>query len=247
MIKKKVIWLDIGTHLAQEYRSLFGSASWFWWKMARRLVAGNLFLRGHPIRITHIPSIYRMRNEIKSAKDHLHFSFIEPNTHLVSKSGFFEDQELFCLALGLDKNNTFTIGELFHPPWDKLSQGSSIYFQGKGYKDLKSFVCCPVVDSKKFMVEYKAYLDRHFAEYAIILRLNCEGSEDDAIFACREVFGSSFGHIFGSLKDVKAIKGEEQNQKLQSFLKKNDLIFTEFTGDPTTWREAFSRIKSLLH
>ena len=64
---------------------------------------GNLFLRGHPIRITHIPSIYRMRNEIQSAKDHLHFSFIEPNTHLVSKSGFFEDKELFCLALGLDK------------------------------------------------------------------------------------------------------------------------------------------------
>ena len=96
------------------------------------------------------------------------------------------------------------------------------------------------------MARYKAYLDKRYSDYVIILRLNCEGSEDDAIYACKDVFGSSFKKIFGSLKDVKAVKGEKDNTLLQSFMKKNDLSFTEFSGDVTSWGNAFAGIKDLI-
>ena len=246
MDKTKVIWLDIGTPLAQEHRSLFGAASWFWWKIMRRFVAGNLLSRGKAIQISYILHTFSLRNKIQLAEDRFHFSFVEPNINLISNNAFFNNRELFCLALGANKKRVITIGELFHPPGDNLSQGSSIYFEGKGYKDFESFICCPIMDAKEFMARYKAYLDKRYRDYVVILRLNCEGAEDDAIYACKDVFGSSFKKIFGSLKDVKAVKGEADNILLQSFMKKNELTFTEFSGDVTSWGSAFAGIKDLI-
>ena len=112
MDKTKVIWLDIGT-LAQEHRSLFGAPSWFWWKIMRRFVAGNLLSRGKAIQISYILHIFNLRNKIKLAKDQFHFSFVEPNINLISNNAFLKIESSFVWLWVLIKSGCSPLESYF--------------------------------------------------------------------------------------------------------------------------------------
>ena len=44
--RKKIIWIDVGTHFAQEHSSLFGSISSFYLHILKRFIGGKLLRRG---------------------------------------------------------------------------------------------------------------------------------------------------------------------------------------------------------
>ena len=46
------------------------------------------------------------------------------------------------------------------------------------------------------------HLAEKFSDYFVILRLNCEGVEDSAIYSAHNFFGDKLKLICGALKDV---------------------------------------------
>ena len=92
----------------------------------------------------------------------------------------------FALQLVVIKNY-LKIGKLYHADSHETSQGNSIY-KNKGNVNIDNFNSCILIDADKFSEYYKQFLDEKFNSYEIILRINCEGSEDDVIYAMHKIF-----------------------------------------------------------
>ena len=89
-------------------------------------------------------------------------------------------------------------------------------------------------------------MDEKFKSYEIILRINCEGSEDDVIYAMHKTFKNRLKLIFGSLKDVRDVKGEREYINLENYMKKNKLRFIDFSPSVQTWLNSFSALNFYL-
>ena len=50
------------------------------------------------------------------------------------------------------------------------------------------------------------------------------------IYAFKEVFGRNFCDVFGSLKDVKGVKGQIAYLKLLDFMKNSNINYTDFSS-----------------
>ena len=70
---KKIIWIDVGTHFAQEYESVFGSNFKLFWQLFRRLIAKVIFLRGSFPELDLIRSVCSSRNFFKNNKSRFKF------------------------------------------------------------------------------------------------------------------------------------------------------------------------------
>ena len=82
--------------------------------------------------------------------------------------------------------------------------------------------------------------------YEVVIRINCEGSEDSGIYAFHKVFKEQFNVIFGSLKDVGELKGESEMEALWDFIAKNGLKFVPFSPLYSTWKDASREIVDIL-
>ena len=78
------------------------------------------------------------------------------------------------------------------------------------------------------------------------MRINCEGSENDVIYAMHKTFKNKLKLIFGSLKDVRGVKGEKEYINLKNYMKKNKLRFFDFSPSVHTWLNSFSTLDSYL-
>ena len=78
------------------------------------------------------------------------------------------------------------------------------------------------------------------------MRVNCEGSEDDVIYAIHKTFKKKLKIILGSLKDVKGVKGEKEYINLENYIKKNKLRFIDFSSSVHTWLASFSALDFYL-
>ena len=87
-------------------------------------------------------------------------------------------------------------------------------------------------------------MDKAFEDYEILLRLNCEGMEDDIIYSCEKLFKNKLKLVMGALDDVKKIKSEIIYNDLINFMREKNLKFTYFTPDPNTWLKAHETISN---
>ena len=74
---KKIIWIDVGTHFAQEYESAFGSNFKLFWRLFRRLIARVIFLRGSFPELDLMRSVCSSRNFFKKNKSRFKFFFVK--------------------------------------------------------------------------------------------------------------------------------------------------------------------------
>ncbi len=243
--QNKIIWIDIGTHYGQEYQSIFSTDLYFYWKIFRRLVGSKLLKRGDFLKLTDITKLNSYRKYLKNHKNFFHFTFIEANYRILNSSIYNHAQDVFCFAIGSHKKKPLKIGRLYYADNDETSQGNSIY-KNKGNINIDNFQSCILIDANKFSDYYKNYLDEKFKSYEIILRINCEGSEDDVIYAMHKTFKNKLKLIFGSLKDVKGVKGEKEYINLENYMKKNKLRFIDFSSSVHTWLNAFSALDFYL-
>ena len=88
----------------------------------------------------------------------------------------------------------------------------------------------------------KNHLDKILENYEILLRLNCEGVEDEIIYSCEKIFNKKLKLIMGAVDDVKKIKSEIIYNDLIIFMEEKNLKFTYFTPDPNTWLKAHETI-----
>ena len=242
--RKRLVWLDIGTHRGQEFRSVFAGDIRFALKLLK-------FFRRRRRHATLAASVmeardlFDFRRILKSRRQDLFFIAIEANPFILAHPVYQMADAIFPLALGQSASDANTLGRLYLVEHDKGGQGSSI-FSEKPNVNSADFLPCIVMDPKRFLTDLKDLLDDYPWDYDLMLRINCEGAEDEVIYAGREVFGDKLVHVFGSLKDVEEIKGTEAYDTLMAFLEKEMLPFTFFSSDVESWPDSHKVLANLL-
>lgn len=244
---KKIVWVDVGTHFAQEYESAFGSNSGFIWKILRRFVASIIFFRWNFPKLATLKNILSTRRFFKKNKDRFQFFFVEANSKIVSqKKVYLEADAVFNFALTSNSYENTEITKLYLANNDDTSQGSSIFTEKANVtKDL--FTLCLGIQPLNFFSALEKHLKQIDDDYIVVLRLNCEGVEDEVIYSAYECFGSKLQLVSGSLKDVKGIKGEKSFLDMQKFMEDKNLPFIFFSENIDSWSKAHSEIKNLLN
>ena len=243
---KKVVWIDVGTHFAQEHGSIFSSNVIFYFFIIRRFISSKLFRRGKFVTLQTLKEIISTRNKLRKNTQDFYSIFIEANSEIARKMKFYPEADLFFnLALTNNLSQSPSITKLYLGDGNALSQGSSIFLEKHNVKQ-ENFVAAFGVSTNDFFKELELYLSNQFSDYVAIIRLNCEGVEDDVIYSAHKYFGSKLQLICGSLKDVKGVKGPEALNRLEGFISENGLVFAKFYAPIYTWLEGHQAILGLL-
>ena len=83
--KNKIIWIDIGTHHGQEYKSIFSTNFYFYWKLFRRLIGSKFLKKGNFLSISSIIKLIDKRKYLRKHRDLFHFTFIEASQKLCTQ------------------------------------------------------------------------------------------------------------------------------------------------------------------
>ncbi len=238
----KIIWVDVGTHFGQEYRSIFGGFFWFFLKIFRRFIGSVILRKGENFEFSKFFKTLKLKTDLKKNRKNFFVLFVEANPKIFEKKIYKEANVVNCVALGGEEK--FKLGNLFFVDGDETGQGSSIH-KNKGNINLNHSILVNIISAEYYAEYIKNHIINRFTKYKIILRINCEGSEDDVIYAFKKIFGKNFSYVFGSLKDVKGVKGEKKFNKLVSFMKVNKIDFTNFSSSVLTWPEATEKISKI--
>ena len=243
---KKVVWIDVGTHFGQEYNSIFGPNYSFYWLIFKRFLSGAILKRGKFVSRVGLKQILHARSHIRRRSNDFHTIFIEANPKIVfRKNVYLRADEVFNLALVNNPQDPLTITTLYLGADDELSQGSSIFAENDAV-DRNTFVATMGVACDALFHQLKLHIEKLHDDYEVLLRLNCEGVEDEVIYSVCKMFGSKTKLICGSLNDIERLKGLETLQKLEQFMEDNKLPLTFFSPLIYTWPDAFSAIANLL-
>ncbi len=243
---KKIIWIDVGTHFGQEHRSIFGSNYSFYSHIIRRFLGGKVLKRGKFVSFKGLKNIIHARSMIRKRSKEFYTIFIEANPKIVSKKNIYSNADVvFNLALMGKVQTTLSIAKLYLGNGDELDQGSSVFLE-KDNVNKSSYVTTIGASAKVFFQQLRLHIDEMYNDYQILLRLNCEGAEDDVIYSLYESFGSKVKIICGSLKDVEGVKGLDAYKKLDKYLNDNKLPFVFFSSAIDSWPEAHTAIMNIL-
>ena len=246
MKNKKIIWIDVGTHFGQEYNSIFGSNFYFFYKIIKRFLNGNILNRQKSISLFSIKKIIQIRAKIRKKSKCFYSIFIEANPKIIFEKKFYLNADMiFNIALTSEKNKPIAITKLYLGSDGELSQSSSIFSKKKNInKDY--FITTTGIFNNDFFTELRFYLNKKFNNYDIILRLNCEGVEDDIIYSVHYNFGKKLKLICGSLKDVSELKGDKAFKELNKYISSKKLLFLNFHSKIETWLDAHKAILNIL-
>ena len=131
------------------------------------------------------------------------------------------------------------------PPIGDLLSETNVFLE-KHNVNKGSYVTTIGASASIFFEQLRLHIDEIYDDYQILLRLNCEGAEDDVIYSLHESFGSKVRMICGSLKDVEDIKGLDAYQKLDKYMSDNKLPFINFNSAIDSWPNAHTAIMDLL-
>lgn len=237
---KKIIYVDIGTHFGQEYQSIFGSERAFIFKIIKRLIGFYILRKGEMTSISKLGNLIRQRRELNSKKDCFLSFFVEANARVIQHSNVYKAADgVFNCALTGDPK--LSLINLFLANSDQLGQGSSI-FLSKHNVSIKNAVPTLGVPANLFFDSLKSHIESSIDDYSVILRLNCEGVEDDVIYSAHQVFSEKLVLVMGSLKDVRGCKGDVAYDALEKYLTINSLPFVFFSPSIKSWLDAHNSI-----
>ena len=242
----KILWIDVGTHFAQEHSSIFGSNVRFYGYVLKRFISGKILRRGKFVSFSTLRDILAVRKNVRRNTDRFFSIFIEANPKIAYRKNVYRLADMvFNVALTDNRGTSGTITKLYLGDDGEQSQSSSVFLE-KNNVTQDEFVVTLGVSADYFFEGLERYLSERFGEYVVLLRLNCEGAEDDVIYSASEKFGAKLRLICGSLKDVGGVKGVVALQKLETFIHKNGLSFVDFHSGINSWSEAHQAISSLV-
>ena len=246
MKNMKMIWIDVGTHFAQEHNSIFGSNYGFWKQIIKRFLSYKILKRGRFISFEELKSIIHSRSSIRKRSSDFFTVIVEANPKIALKKKLYPNANIFFnLALTDDNHSSVSIAKLYIGKGGDLAEGNSLFIKKDNPKNDRHIATFGV-STRDFFHELALYLDDQFKDYEVLLRLNCEGVEDDVIYSTFSSFGNKLKLICGSLKDVEELKGLEASQKLDKFMSCNNLLFVKFSSGIYTWPDAHKAVLKLL-
>ena len=80
----KLVYIDIGTHFGQEFKSMFGSQWYFFWKITRRIIGYYRLNKGEKLSIKNLVNLVQQRQIIKKHKNNFLTYFIEANPKIIN-------------------------------------------------------------------------------------------------------------------------------------------------------------------
>lgn len=242
----KLIWLDVGTHFAQEHKSIFGTNLYFYTFLLRRFIGGKILKRGKFIPLSKLSELILSRNNIRRKAHKFYSIFVEANPRVAHKENFYPGADIFFNFALTDANfSPISIAKLFTGDGGEYAEGNSIY-RNKFRQGKNTYIPTLGVSASNFFHELEIYLSKKFDTYNVMLRLNCEGVEDEVIYSAQNAFGSKLKLIGGSLKDVKELKGEIAFNKLFEFMNQKGLPFVQFSSGIDTWLNANQSILKII-
>lgn len=239
----KIIYVDVGTHFGQEYQSIFGSEKITFIKLIRRIFGFYILRRGEMFPLGMTKEFLRKRRELRSSRGRFLVFFVEANANVIQCGDVYKNADgVFNCALCGEQN--LSIKKLYLANNKLLGQGSSIFLK-KHNVSVNSLVPSLGVPATSFFDSLKYYIESNNEKYSVILRLNCEGAEDDVIYAAHQVFSANLVLLMGSLKDVRDCKGNAAYDALESYLRYNNLPFVSFSHSVASWPRAHSAIYAI--
>ena len=234
------ILLDIGTHSCGEIKS-FSDSKFFFFKLAKRIIK-NLY-KGKSLDISYFKKLVINHFKIKGYFEKITLILVEPNyLHFDEKIYKFCSMVL-PVAIKNIKEKDLRTTKLFFANNDPKSAGNSI-FSSKGNVNENNFKNVLVLTTKELVDILKNTFMHENSK--IIIRLNCEGMEDEIIYDFKKFIPKRLIGLMGSLKDVKSIKGNKEYFQLMEFIDKEGIKFVPFSDDIDTWGKAHSYLFSLL-
>ncbi len=241
---KKVLFIDVGSHECQEINALTQSNFFLTLLYLKR------FLLNLVVKDTIAPSILEFIKFLiirKRLLSKIKFCFfaIEPNWRHFRLKLYQKIDYVFCF--GLQKLNTdIEMKYLSFKSIEKKCQGANL-FEENGNINLSEII--PVLDTdyfcdnilKKILNEYP---DDNMPK--IILRLNCEGTEDDIIYSFNKKYSKLLLCVLGSLDDVRKKKGLQKAEILDQYLIKNSIDFSRFSSNMNTWPKTIKFLEDKL-
>ena len=235
-----IIFIDIGTHSCGEIKS-FTNSKFFFFKLIKRIIK-NIYKK-RSINISIFSSLIINHFKLKNIIKKITLILIEPNyLHFEEKPYKFSSMVLPAAINSSNDSNSRTI-KLFFANNDPKSAGNSIY-SSKGNVNKNHFRNVLALNSSELLeILEKTYLHENSK---VILRINCEGMEDEIIYEFKKYLANRLKGIMGSLKDVKSIKGNKKYSQLMKFIDDEEIIFVPFSDNLDTWSKAHSFLFSLI-
>lgn len=255
-VSSEKVFLDIGTHKAQELRLLSGDQKFIfseyiqWWASLIIRFVKNPF-RKVPVkygegRYIKSPLHFSLKDHLKIlstsliGKNHIEtykVITIDPAFEVASKyvKKINEKFLFFPVSLSGEDNSLSII-----PFYVSNNSLSSSVFKDED-KFSKHSYCLNLSPSEFFQSLLNLNIISN--ENEIILRMNCEGAETDIIKALQK-HNFNIKIILGSLGDVKKVHGNNSYQNLLKNLDSNNIFYKYFKGtDPSTWLESFNLLR----
>ena len=242
--KIKVIFVDVGSHECQEIKALTQSSAYLSILFLKRYFL-NWFVKGliaPPI--LEFVDFLKIRKKLMKETDFC-FVAVEPNWRNLNCKIYSKLNYVFCF--GLQKiDSDFEIKDLSFKSSNKNDQGASL-FKTPEHSNLSEAI--PVIDTDYFcknilQVILDTYKNGELPK--ILLRLNCEGTEDDVIYSFQKIFPEILVGVLGSLDDVMKKKGTNKAEDLEQYLLLNSIDFCRFSSNMSTWPNALKYLKNKL-
>lgn len=229
----KILFIDVGSHECQEIKALTQPALILLLLYFKRYLI-NLFIEGKIAPpVNDFLNFLSLRKKILSKVDFC-FVAIEPNWRHYSLSIYKKLNYVFCF--GLQKlNNNFKIKALTYKNSQKKCQGATLFDETK---NLELYDLIPVLDTDYFcenILQNIVKNQKKENEPKIILRLNCEGTEDEVIYSISKKFPNLLIGVLGSLDDVMKKKGLAKAEALDDYMSLNSIDFCRFSSNICTW------------
>lgn len=237
-MQARMLFVDVGTHEAQEYMGLFGHGRLtylrHWLRHRRRSRRqGKVALDR-----AGFSRFLQVAGRLRALRRQVIYVMVEPNARLFALDRYRSADIALNIALSADAR-TASLMPLYLAESNPTGQGSSLFTEKPNVK-ADEFDMVLNLDALHFAESLKTAMAAQYgaADGPVILRLNNEGAEVDVIQAFHQVFGSRLKAVMGSLSDVAKVKGADALTALHQYLDDAGIPFLPLHSDFATWPAA---------
>lgn len=242
----KLLFVDVGTHEAQEYMGLFGHGRLtylrHWLRHRRRSRRQGKVAMDK----AGFDRFLAMADRLKALRKRVIYVMVEPNARLFAMDRYRQADIALNVALSADAAKA-SLMPLFLAESNPTGQGSSLFTEKPNVRP-DEFDIVLNLDALRFAESLRATLAAQYGtvDGPVVLRLNNEGAEVEVVRAFHQAFGPRLKAVMGSLSDVAKVKGPDALAELYSWMEAQGIPFLPLHSDFTTWPAAAEKTLALL-
>lgn len=241
----KYAYIDVGFHRGQEYMLI-------WHKTNLRIMLGYIYKTLKRQRIdrailstkTHAKEMIEICRTLKMIRKNSAQTktiAIEPNTTMLKHHAYRKVNYIIPIAID-DITEQLEMKKMYYANGDIEGEGSSIYWN-KHNVDMNHYTMVLTLSARRIAELLSPIVD----DRDIILRVNCEGSEEHIVKAIHQRYGNRLIIVMGSLKDVGEIHGSARLNQLHEYMRVHGIPYHELSTDSRHWMKTLQRLLTAIN